>query len=52
MIELELETPKSAGRIAVLIDIVSVNVPALLGLNVLDGERLYADNFTNCLVNG
>ena len=31
-------------------DIVSVDVPALLGLDVLDGEGLYADNVTNRLV--
>ena len=31
----------------VLIDIVPVNVPALLGIDVLDAESLYAYNVTN-----
>ena len=31
-------------------DIVTVDVPALLGLDVLDGENLYADNLRNRLV--
>ena len=31
-------------------DIVQVNVPALLGLEVMDAEDLYADNVTNRLV--
>ena len=31
-------------------DIVSVNVPALLGLDVLDSEELIADNVTNRLI--
>ena len=34
----------------VIMDKVSVNVPALLGLDVLDAESLYADNVTNRLV--
>ena len=31
-------------------DIVTVDILALLGLDVLDGENLYADNVTNRLV--
>lgn len=38
MIELELQTPKLADRIAVLIDFVPVSVPALLGLDFLNCE--------------
>ncbi len=34
----------------VLMDIVPVNRPALLGLDVLDAENLYADNVTDHLV--
>ena len=34
----------------VLMDIVPVNVPAPLGLEVLDAEQLYVDNVTNRLV--
>ena len=31
-------------------NIVTVDIPALLGLDVLDGENSYADNVTNKLV--
>ena len=50
IVELVLKTPDSFPDINVLMDIVPVNVPALLGLNVLDAECLYADNVTNRLV--
>ena len=50
MIEIALETPAHVRKIPVLMDIVPVDVPALLGLDVLDTEQLYADNVTNRLV--
>ena len=49
MVELWLRIPSPRRSIPVLIDIVEVNVPALLGLDVLDSERLYACNVTNKL---
>ena len=48
MVELELETAVLAGCIAFLMYIVPVNF-LLLGLDVLDGKCLYADNVTNRL---
>ena len=51
LVELVLATPNSFPDINVLMDIVPVNVPALLGLDVLDSQFLYADNVTNRLVN-
>ena len=50
MIEILLETPSTWRDIPVLMDIVPVDVPALLGLDVLDSEQLYACNVTNRLV--
>ena len=50
MVEIALATPLNIPNIPVLMDIVPVNVPALLGLDVLDSEELYADNVTNRLV--
>ena len=51
MIEiLLLETPSTWRDISALIDIVPVDVPALLGLEVLDSEQLYLYNVTNGLV--
>ena len=50
MIELECETPSDIRKIPVLMYIVPVDFPALLGLDVLDGEGMYADNVTNRLV--
>ena len=49
-IEISLKTPASIRHISVLMDIVPVDIPALLGLDVLDSESLYADNVTNRLV--
>ena len=50
MVEIDLEVPSPRRSIPVLMDIVPVDVPALLGLDVLDSESLYADNVTNGLV--
>ena len=50
MVELELSTPEGITSIPVLMDIVPVNIPPLLGLEILDGEKLYADHVTNHLV--
>ena len=43
-------TSKDFLNIMVLMAVVPVNVPALLGLDVMDSERLYAVNVTNRLV--
>lgn len=50
MIEVALEAPRGLLNIMVLVDIVPFNLPALLGLSVLDAESLYADNATDRLV--
>ena len=50
LIEIALDTPPNVRPIYVLMDIVTVDIPALLELDVLDGENLYADNVTNRLV--
>ncbi len=50
MVEIALDTPPNVSNVPVLIDIVPVDVPPLLGLDVLDGEGLYADNKNNRLV--
>ena len=47
MIEVCLDVPRSMRDIAVLIDIVPVDIPAL---DVLDSEQLYACNVINRLV--
>ena len=49
ILELWLKVPSPRRPIPVLVDIVAVNVPALLGLDVLDSEQLYACNVTNQL---
>ena len=51
MVEIELQTPPYVHYIPVLMDIVSVDVPGLLGLDVLDGEILYTDNVTSRVAN-
>eukprot|EP00171_Calliarthron_tuberculosum_P003553 IDg3553t1 len=48
---LALATPEGVQNIHVTLDIVSADVPALLGLEVLDSECLYADTVTKRLVN-
>ena len=50
LVEIALDAPPPRRNIYILLDIVSFDVPALLGLNVLDSEKLYADNVTNRLV--
>ena len=50
LIEVALQTPAPRHPIRILLDIVSVDIPALLGLDVLDAEYLYADNAANLLV--
>lgn len=50
MIEIDLRVPSPRRSIPVLMDIVPVDIPALMGLDVLDSESLYADNVTNRLV--
>ncbi len=47
LVEIDLEVPSPRPSISVLMDIVPVNVPALLNLDVLDSENLDADNVTN-----
>ncbi len=50
MVEIVLDTPSNDPNVLVLKDIVPIDVPALFGLDVLDSERLYADDVTNRLV--
>ncbi len=50
LIEIALEVPTPRRSIPVLMDIAAVDIPALLGLDILDSEQLYADNATNRLV--
>ena len=47
MFELALEAPALQSSISVLLDILPVDVPALLCLDVLDAESLYAHNITD-----
>ena len=49
-LELCLEIPDQVPIIIALLDIVSDKVPTLLGLEVLDAEKLCTDNVTNRLV--
>lgn len=49
-IEIVLGTPSALRLIPVLLDVLPVGVPDLLGLDVLDAEKLYADNITNRIV--
>ena len=46
-VEIMLSTLPAIPDIRVLMDIVPVNVPALLRLDILYSEELYADNITN-----
>ena len=45
--ELVLLTPGSTLDIPVLPDVVDVEKPELLGLDMLDGNNLHIDNVTN-----
>lgn len=49
-IEIALENPSPWRPITAIMDVVPVDVPAFLGLDVLDAEQLHADNVTNRLV--
>ncbi len=40
MVEIELETPQNVANVPVLMEIVLVDIPALLELDILDGESL------------
>ena len=51
MVELMLTTPVSALDIPVQHEFVAVEIPALLGLDVLDGNNLPYDIMTNNLWN-
>ena len=46
-----LSTPESTLDIPVMLDVVDVEIPPLLGLEVLDGNNLLVDNGTNHLWN-
>ena len=50
LIELSLHTKANITKIMVLMDIIPVNVLALLGLDVLDAEQLYVNDVNNRLV--
>ena len=49
MIELSIQTPENIPLIHVLLNVVDVNIPALIGLDVLDGNFLMVDNISNHL---
>ena len=49
MIELFLPTTRHIPAIPILLDVVDVNIPALLGLDVLDGNNIFVDNVTGHL---
>ena len=49
--ELFLPTPAHIYDTPILLDVVKVNVPALLGLDILDGNNLLVDNVTGNLWN-
>ena len=50
MVKIVLAAPPNDQCVSMLMDIVPINVPAMLGLDVLDAEKLYEDNLTNRLV--
>ena len=50
IVELFLDTPNGTPPLPVLLDIVDVNIPALLGLDILDGYSLNADTVSNRLI--
>ena len=50
IVELFLMVPAPRRPIAILFDVVRVNVPALFRLDVLDAESQYADNVTTRIV--
>ena len=47
MIELILSTLESTFDIPFILDVVDVEIPALLGLDILDGNNLLVDKVTN-----
>ena len=51
MIELILPTPGNRREIPVIMDVVDVDIPALLGIDVLDGNNLFVDNVAGHLWN-
>ena len=51
MVELILPTPGSVRDVPILMDVVDIDIPALLGLDVLDGNNLFVDNVTGHLWN-
>ena len=51
MIELGIQTPDHTPPICILLDVVDVDIPALIGLDVLDGHCLMVDNISNRLWN-
>ena len=49
MVDPAIKTPDHVPRINVMLDVVDVDIPALLGLDVLDGNSLIVENVTNRL---
>ena len=47
IVELSLHSPDHVDTIPVLVGFVPVDVPAVLGLDILDGYNLLEDNVTN-----
>ena len=48
--EIALDTLPNIRTIHILMDIVTVDIHTLFGIDILDGENLYSDNVTNRLV--
>ena len=49
MIELVIQTTDHIPPISILLDVVDVDIPALIGIDVLDGNCLKVDNMSNRL---
>ena len=49
IVELFLSTPGHVRNLQILFDLVVVNVPTVLGLDVLDGNNLFANHVTGYL---
>ena len=49
LIELGIQTPDHIPRISILLTVVDVYIPALIGLDVLDGNFPLVDNISHCI---
>ena len=49
MVELMLQTPGSIPDLLAILDVIDFGIPALLALDVLDGNNILVKNVTNHL---